>query len=90
MAPLTAMAQNLCSQLGDLGNCCLGKNILRPLCLLVRRELEEDKGILFVQGGGGGEPHLALPGGKVREDIIGFFLICLSLHCLPPGIPGER
>lgn len=40
------------------------KNIMRPLCLLVRRELEEDKGILFVQGGGGGEAHLAVPGGR--------------------------
>lgn len=40
------------------------KNIMRPLCLLVTRELEEDKGILFVQGGGGGEAHLAVPGGR--------------------------
>lgn len=69
MTLLAAMAQNLCSQLGDLGNAasksCLGENIMRPLCLAVRRELEGDKGILFVQGGGGGgEAHLALPGGR--------------------------
>lgn len=57
----TAMAQNLCSQLGDLGNCCLKVLPGKMHHETVRRELEEDKGILFVQGGGG-EAHLVLPG----------------------------
>lgn len=73
MTLFAARAQNLCSQLGDLGNCChkvlLGNNVMRPRCLPVGREAEEEKGSLFVQGGGGGGGEAHLEGGGRQSGL---------------------
>lgn len=86
VTPFVAVARNLCSQLGDLGNCCHkvvpGKEHHETY---VSRELEEEKGSLLVQGGGEGEAHLALPGGR-RGKMVGALLICTTLYGAHPRL----
>lgn len=55
------------------------------MCPPMGRELEEEKGSMFVQGGGGGEAHLALTGGR-QGKMVRAFLLCTVLATVHPCI----
>lgn len=59
---------------------------MRPMGPVVGRELEEEKGSLFTQGGRGGQVHLALLEGR-RGKTVRAFLICTTLAGGQPYLP---